>query len=220
MPVLFLVFYILAIYKGDIRMNIGLWMCTFIATLWEARPLPLWEARPLALWHDYPISYNYPDTEFSSVSLILVMSWNRLIIKFVLCWFDSTVIRTCHFWPFEHAWDRLGLVSWLVVGVLHPGNIYDDYWLVTVHTHGNCYNAAPLGEKAASTMTCYPNQSQYRDTPLTIFALLHFVLWRCICSAQNKRIGLVYTAGQLFLWVSSLVIYDTLYLASVIQLQI
>ena len=52
---------------------------------------------------------------------------------------------------------------------------------VTVRTHGNFYNAAPLGGQAASIITWYPTQSYYCDTKLISPCLIQIML--------NARLG-------------------------------
>ena len=45
--------------------------------------------------------------------------------------------------------------------------ISGGYRLAMVHTHGDFISAAPLGNQATSTMSCYPTQSHCPDTDLT-----------------------------------------------------
>ena len=60
--------------------------------------------------------------------------------------------------------------KWLVVGVLHPCNIYGhistDLWQCTVMSWSLC-SAALLGNQTAGSMTWYSTQYYYADTDLT-----------------------------------------------------
>ena len=179
--------------------TVGFWMVFVIAisqvisreelTCDSVHSWQLHSAAPLA----DQTPHSYPDTELTSLCPMLIMpsaclesdKYTILSLRF-----DSTRVqiqqspktgdgRSTHSaissgpgsFKVEHE-----AVFWLGFYVLATSNVISVCVpTCTVHTHGDLYSAASLGDQAACTMNWYAIQSHYPDTEIPSFVLSY--LW-------------------------------------------
>ena len=77
--------------------------------------------------------------------------------------------------------------GWLVVGVLHPCNIWGHTNMGTILRLCALMVTAPLGNQAAGIMTCYLTQLHYPGTELN--QSLHYLI-NAVCQAWKRHVSI------------------------------